>query len=42
MKTHVTKTKHIIDKPEKSAAVAVAKARTKKCEEEQKQYQVVK
>ena len=42
LKTHVTKTKHIIDKPYKPAAAAVAKARTKKREEEQKQYQVVK
>ena len=36
------KSKHIIDKPLKPAAEAVAKAKTKKREEEQKMHQVVK
>ena len=42
LKAHVTKSKHVIDKPYKPAAAAVAKAKTKKRKEEQNMLQVVK
>ena len=42
LKAHVTKSKHVIDKPYKPAAAVVAKAKTKKRKEEQNMLQVVK